>query len=153
MLAHNNISHVAYNKVGAPPPPPPPPGPGGAKRPIVQAANNGPSRKQLRHYPQVKIRNFQWQKIDKAKTEQTIWMLEGVNEDEIEDMLDQDGVFSQIEELFPVKSNTVFEEKMRQKQMEKKDAVRFLSKDKSRNISKCHIQSFGVLGCMLTVVL
>lgn len=63
-------------------------------------------------------------------------MLDGVNEDEIEDLLEQDGVFSKIEELFPVKSNTVFEEKMKQRQAEKKDAVRFLSKDKSRNISK-----------------
>ncbi|KAJ2962598.1 hypothetical protein NQZ79_g2242 [Umbelopsis isabellina] len=62
-------------------------------------------------------------------------MLDGVKEDEIEDLLDADGVFSQIEELFPVKANTVFEEKMRQRQKEQKDAVRFLSKDKSRNIN------------------
>lgn len=106
------------------------------KRPVAQATPAGPSRKQLRHYPQIKIRNFQWQKIEKSKTDQTIWTLEGVNETEIEDLLDHDGVFAKIEELFPVKSNTVFEEKMQQRQAEKKDAVRFLSKDKSRNMSK-----------------
>jgi hypothetical protein len=115
----------------------------------VQATPTGPTRKQLRHYPQVKIRNFQWQKLDKAKTDKTIWMLDGVKEDEIEDLLDADGVFSQIEELFPVKANTVFEEKMRQRQKEHKDAVRFLSKDKSRNISKCCFKVVAAENCTL----
>lgn len=96
----------------------------------------GPLRKELRHYPQVKLKNLQWQKLDARGVEETIWKLEDVDENELEDDLDKHGVFEKIETLFPAKVNTFFEKKLKAKVEEKKDAVKFLSKEKSRNISK-----------------
>jgi hypothetical protein len=95
----------------------------------------GPLRKELRHYPQVKLKNLQWQKLDARGVEKTVWKLEDVDENEIEDDLDKHGVFEKIETLFPAKINTFFEKKLKAKVDEKKDAVKFLTKEKSRNIS------------------
>lgn len=96
----------------------------------------GPLRKELRHYPQVKLKNLQWQKLDARSVDNTIWKLEDVDENELEDDLDKHGVFEKIETLFPAKVNNFFEKRLKAKIDEKKDAVKFLSKEKSRNISK-----------------
>lgn len=96
----------------------------------------GPLRKELRHYPQVKLKNLQWQKLDARSVDNTIWKLEDVDENELEDDLDKHGVFEKIETLFPAKVNNFFEKRLKAKVDEKKDAVKFLSKEKSRNISK-----------------
>lgn len=74
--------------------------------------------------------------MDARGVEKTIWKLEDVNELELEDDLDKHGVFEKIETLFPAKINTFFDKKNKAKIAEKKDAVKFLSKEKSRNISK-----------------
>jgi hypothetical protein len=96
----------------------------------------GPPRKELRHYPQVKLKNLQWQKLDARSVDKTIWELEDVDENELEDDLDKHGVFVKIETLFPAKVNNFFEKKLKAKIDEKKDAVTFLNKEKARNISK-----------------
>ena len=96
----------------------------------------GPLRKELRHYPQVKLKNLQWQKLDHRGVEKTIWIMEGVNEDELEDTLDETGVFAKIENLFPAKVNLFFEKRLKAKIEERKDALKFLTKEKSHSISK-----------------
>lgn len=68
--------------------------------------------------------------------DKTIWVLETVDENGLEDALDEAGVFSKLEDLFPAKVNLFFERKLKAKIEERKDAVKFLSKEKSRNISK-----------------
>ncbi|KAG0177062.1 hypothetical protein DFQ29_005302 [Apophysomyces sp. BC1021] len=117
---------------GGPPPPPPPPG---ARGPSAPPIPTGPLRKQLRHYPQVKLKNLQWQKLDARGAEKTIWILHDVDEDQLEDRLDETGVFTKIEDLFPAKINTFFERRLKSKIEEKKDAIKFLNKEKSRNIN------------------
>ncbi|KAI8096734.1 formin homology 2 domain-containing protein [Halteromyces radiatus] len=117
---------------GVPPPPPPPPG---ARGPLVPAVPLGPLRKELRHYPEVKLKNLQWQKLDARNVEKTIWTTQTVDEDALEDALDENGVFTKIQDLFPAKVNTFFERRLAKKAEEKKDAIRFLAKDKGKSIS------------------
>lgn len=110
--------------------------PGAPKGPMAPAVPLGPVRKELRHYPQIKLKNLQWQKLDARGVNNTVWVLNGVNETEIEDDLDKFGVFEKIVTLFPAKANNFFEKRIKAKVEEKKDAIKFMSKDKSRNISK-----------------
>lgn len=119
---------------GAPPPPPPPPGTKGPNVPAAPIA--GPLRKELRHYPKIKLKNLQWQKLDARSVQKTIWLLENVDEDELENALADGGVFEKIEDLFPAKVNLFFEKRLKAKIEERKDAIKFLAKEKSRNISK-----------------
>jgi hypothetical protein len=79
---------------------------------------------------------LQWQKLDFLHIENTIWKLDDVDEMEIEDDLDKTGTFEKIESLFPAKVNLFFERRLKVKIEEKKDAIKFLSKEKTRNISK-----------------
>lgn len=120
--------------------------PGAPKGPMAPAVPLGPVRKELRHYPQIKLKNLQWQKLDARGVNNTVWVLNGVNENEIEDDLDKFGVFEKIVTLFPAKANNFFEKRIKAKVEEKKDAIKFMSKDKSRNISKvkkiCKIRLF-----------
>jgi hypothetical protein len=102
---------------------------------MAPAVPLGPVRKELRHYPQIKLKNLQWQKLDARGVNNTVWVLNGVNENEIEDDLDKFGVFEKIVTLFPAKANNFFEKKIKAKVEEKKDAIKFMSKDKSRNIN------------------
>lgn len=109
----------------------------GAKGPNApNAPITGPLRKELRHYPNTKLKNLQWQKLDARGVDKTIWVLDTVDENGLEDALDEAGVFSKLEDLFPAKVNLFFEKKLKAKIEERKDAVKFLSKEKSRNISK-----------------
>lgn len=82
----------------------------------------------------MKLKNLQWQKIEFRSIGSTIWKLEGVDENEIEDDLDKTGVFKKIDDLFPAKVNLFFENKLKLKLEKKKDAIKFLTHDKSRNI-------------------
>lgn len=118
---------------GVPPPPPPPPGPGGPGAPAAPVT--GPLRKELKHYPNIQLKHLQWQKLDVRKIDKTIWLLEEVNEDELEEMLATQGIFGKIEDLFPAKVNLFFERKLKAKIEERKDAVKFLTKEKTRNIN------------------
>jgi arginine deiminase len=97
-----------------------------------------PSRKVLHHYPQVKLKNLQWQKLDAKTTEQTIWHTKNQEtHDTLENILDEKGAFEKIESLFPAKVNTFLEKKLQQKKsIVHPDTVRFLSKEKNKNISK-----------------
>ncbi|KAI8072909.1 formin homology 2 domain-containing protein [Gongronella butleri] len=117
---------------GAPPPPPPPPGAGGPRLPTAPL---GPVRKELRHYPEIKLKNLQWQKMDARNVEKTVWKAQVVDESALEDSLDDKGVFASIQELFPAKTNTFFERRLAKKVEDKKDAVHFLTKDKAKSIS------------------
>ena len=56
----------------------------------------------------------------------------------MEKILNEKGAFGKLEELFPAKVNTFLEDRrIKQKNaIEKNDSVRFLSKEKNKNISK-----------------
>jgi arginine deiminase len=98
-----------------------------------------PSRKVLRHYPQVKLKNLQWHKLDAKSAEQTIWHAKNQeNHDTLEKILNEKGAFEMIENLFPAKVNTFLEKRLQQqkKLVVQTDTVRFLSKEKNKNISK-----------------
>ena len=84
--------------------------------------------------------------MDHRGVDKTIWLLEGVDENELEDTLVDNGVFAKIDDLFPAKINLFFEKRMKAKIEERKDAVKFLTKEKSHNISKFYIYTF--LLCM-----
>ena len=74
--------------------------------------------------------------MDHRGVDKTIWVLEGVDENELEDTLVDNGVFAKIDDLFPAKINLFFEKRMKAKIEERKDAIKFLAKEKSHNISK-----------------
>ncbi|KAI8971225.1 formin homology 2 domain-containing protein [Pilobolus umbonatus] len=119
--------------VGGIPPPPPPPG--APRGPILPAVPTGPPRKMLRHYPQTKLKNLQWQKLDSRQINKTIWQLEDIDENKIEDDLNDSGAFEKIETLFPAKVNLFFQNRQKAKVEEKKDAIKFLVKNKSYSIN------------------
>ncbi|KAI9249024.1 armadillo-type protein, partial [Sporodiniella umbellata] len=125
---------------GGPPPPPPPPG--GARGPMIPSAPTGPLRKELKHYPQIKLKNLQWQKLDARGVNNTVWVSGEMDEEELEENLDKFGVFENIVTLFPAKANNFFEKRMKAKVEEKKDAIKFLSKEKSRNINLAILPKF-----------
>lgn len=55
----------------------------------------------------------------------------------LEDKLDKSGVFHTIEDLFPAKVNTFLERKLQSKRLDtENDSIKFLTKEKNRNISK-----------------
>ena len=86
----------------------------------------------------MKLKNLQWQKLDAKTVEKTIWHVENRDHDSMEEILNEKGAFGKIEELFPAKVNT-FLENRRIKQnnaTEKNDSVRFLNREKNKNISK-----------------
>ncbi|KAG2233169.1 hypothetical protein INT48_005007 [Thamnidium elegans] len=98
-----------------------------------------PLRKQIQHYPQVKLKNFQWKKMDANAAENTIWNMD-IGEDDgfMQDALKKQGAFEKIEALFPAKVNTFLEKRLAQTNnntVVKNDSVKFLSKDKNRNIN------------------
>ncbi|KAL7308771.1 hypothetical protein PS15m_011936 [Mucor circinelloides] len=113
---------------GMPPPPPPPPGPGGPNAPPMPVA---PSRKILRHQPNVKTRALQWTKIQANFVGKTVWGANDVDEVALEDELDTLGIFNSIEELFAQK---VIERKKRMLK-EKKEEIRILDAKKAYNIN------------------
>lgn len=118
--------------VGIPPAPavniPPPPG---ALYPL---------RKEIQHYPQIKLKNFQWKKLDAGATKNTIWNMEE-DDGSIQNALKVEGAFDKIETLFPAKVNTFLERRLAaqmagQTSVVQDESIKFLSKDKNRNISK-----------------
>ncbi|KAL9555089.1 hypothetical protein MBANPS3_002512 [Mucor bainieri] len=111
-----------------PPPPPPPPGPGGPNAPPMPVA---PSRKILRHQPNVKTRALQWTKIQANFVGKTVWGANDVDEVALEDELDTLGIFDSIEALFAQK---VIERKKRMLK-EKKEEIRILDAKKAYNIN------------------
>lgn len=55
----------------------------------------------------------------------------------LEDKLGKSGVFHTIEDLFPAKANTFLERKLQSKKTDtENDSIKFLTKEKNRNISK-----------------
>lgn len=110
---------------GLPPPPPPPPG---FNAPAMPTA---PSRKILRHQPNVKTRALQWTKIQANFVGKTVWGANDVDELALEDELDTMGIFNSIEELFAQK---VIERKKKMLK-EKKEEIRILDAKKAYNIN------------------
>lgn len=69
--------------------------------------------------------------------EQTIWSNgDSANKDDLETKMFNAGVFQSIDTMFPAKTNTAFDRKLKAVAGEKKDAVKFLSGNKSRSLSK-----------------
>lgn len=90
-----------------------------------------PSRKILRHQPNVKTRALQWTKIQANFVGKTVWGASDVDEVALEDELDTLGIFNSIEELFAQK---VIERKKRMLK-EKKEEIRILDAKKAYNIN------------------
>lgn len=85
----------------------------------------------------MKLKNLQWQKLDAKAAEKTIWRVEDQDHDSMEEILSDKGAFDKLEELFPAKVNTFLENRrIKQSATEKNDSIRFLSKEKNKNISK-----------------
>lgn len=135
--------------LGIPPPPPPPPPPPGssssastAPPTIIPPVPQAPLRKTMQHQPQMKLKNLQWQKLDAKNVDKTIWSAKSNSnkndgDTDLEEKLYQSGVFQNIDTMFAAKTNTSFDRKLKAMTNEKKDAVKFLSGNKSRSISKC----------------
>ena len=118
------------------PPPPPPPSLGGATPNVPVPPLLVPARKELHHYPQVKLKNLQWQKMDARATCQTFWDTNNHSEN-LEEKLNEKGVFDTIECLFLAKVNHFLEKRLQSKKTDvENDSIKFLKKDKNRNISK-----------------
>ncbi|KAI9317621.1 hypothetical protein BX666DRAFT_1857292, partial [Dichotomocladium elegans] len=151
-----------------PPPPPPPPPPAaasGSKSPASKTGTNlfalwlldtvppvpgVPKRKELNYYPATKLKNFQWQKIHDNRVENTVWALEGVDEKEFEEVLARSGAFEKLDMTFPAKVNTLFERKIKAKLDDRHDAIRFLSKEKSRSLIDDELCTDTFLGNLIT---
>jgi hypothetical protein len=133
--------------------PPPPPSLGTATNPLtpdIPAApiSTTPARKELHHYPQVKLKNLQWQKLDVKKTNQTLWDTENSNlHQKLEERLKEKGIFNTIESLFPAKENKFLEKRLQIKKIDvDNDLVKFLTKDKNRNINIAILPQIKQLG-------
>jgi hypothetical protein len=94
-----------------------------------------PMRNELQHCPKTRLKNLQWQKLDFQKLPDTIWGTDDIWQDELEVKLNNKGVFDTIETMFPAKINTFFEKRSIKKPEETK-TIKFLTRDKSKNISK-----------------
>ena len=120
--------------------PPPPPPMIGQIKPVVSTSSVllTPLRKEIQNYSQVKLKNFQWKKLDPRVAEKTIWDMDHEEDVHMEETLKVEGAFQKIEALFPAKVNTFLEGKKfaNQKAEIKNDSIKFLSSDKNRNISK-----------------
>jgi hypothetical protein len=127
--------HIGSN---IPPPPPPP----GQIKPIAPTPPTvmTPLRKEIHHYPQIKLKNFQWKKLDVREAEKTVWNMDD-DDSTLEETLKAQGEFEKIDALFPAKINTFLERKLaqtNQKATVQNDAIKFLTKEKNRNISKVY---------------
>ncbi|KAI8989404.1 hypothetical protein BDB01DRAFT_848579 [Pilobolus umbonatus] len=160
MLKNLAITEKAEPSLPPPPPPPPPPpstdsgstsltspvNKGDTSTSTPSLNNNIPNdstlygqnvssnitlgRKELHHYPQVKLKNLQWQKINVQSTDQTIWNTDNIL-DNIEETLNESGVFEIIEGMFPAKVNTFLGKKKESRNV----SEQFLSKNKNKNIN------------------
>jgi hypothetical protein len=155
-LGHTQIYYIDLSGPPAPPPPPPPTPAAGISKPHIPTAPAPPLiipslRKEIRHYPQVKLKNFQWKRMDAGTAEKTIWKMEDNTEEDdlsMEKALKEHGAFEKIEALFPAKVNTFLEKRLAaQNNLKadiKNDAINFLSKDKNRNISTYLYVTLGI---------
>ncbi|KAI9280811.1 hypothetical protein BY458DRAFT_531768 [Sporodiniella umbellata] len=102
------------------------------KIPIPPAS--APSRRELTYYPQNKLKHLQWQKLDSISTKQTVWESEEDLQPIFEDALGTNGAFDMLDTLFTAKSNDLFERRLQSKQEAENEAIKFLKKEKNRNI-------------------
>lgn len=123
----------------AAPPPPPPPAPPGVPMPppppgapTAPLAPIGPSRKIIRHQPNVKTRAIQWTKLHSNAVNRTVWGSSDVDELALEDELENLGIFDSIESLFAQK---VVQPKKRVVKEEKKE-IRIIDQKKGYNMSE-----------------
>ncbi|KAG1446827.1 hypothetical protein G6F56_009453 [Rhizopus delemar] len=145
-LLPSSVSTPESTPSNLPPPPPPPPPSSGAQPTVPVPPLIVPSRKELNHYSQIKLKNLQWQKMDMRTTHQTLW--ENNNEtlqQNLEDTLNKKGAFDIIETLFPAKTNDFFEKRL-YKQEAENDSIKFLKKEKNRNINIAILPQIKQLG-------
>ncbi|KAF7724667.1 Diaphanous [Apophysomyces ossiformis] len=135
----------------SPPPPPPPPPPAPPPPPSLMAkvaasstdCISGPNiippvpkaltRKELRYYPEMKLKVLQWQKLNQGETENTVWCSPDTNDSQIEQVLYDAGVFEELQTTFPVAVNpTLPKQKSESKDIQ--STITFLSKEKRRDI-------------------
>lgn len=119
---------------GAPPPPPPPSAPS-----APNGANTIALRKQLKHLPGVKTRQLQWQKLNANHIGSTVWktVTSADKDDALEELLDIEGIFNRMEEVFAQK--IIASKKLVKK--EKRQEICIIDSRKAYNISKymCNI--------------
>ncbi|CAO3596601.1 unnamed protein product [Absidia cylindrospora] len=120
-----------------PPPPPPPPSSGLANAPPPPPMLI-PSRKTLRHQPDVKTRALQWTKMQANFINKTVWASKDVDELALEDELDSIGVFDSIQELF---AQRVIQQK-KQLRKERKHEICILDSKKAYNINIALLAKF-----------
>lgn len=83
--------------------------------------------------------------MDARATCQTFWDTNNHSEN-LEEKLNEKGVFDTIECLFPAKVNHFLEKRLQSKKTDvENDSIKFLKKDKNRNISK-HQKCVGFKG-------
>ncbi|KAI8877777.1 actin-binding FH2 [Backusella circina FSU 941] len=96
----------------------------------IPILNISPNSRELRRAPQKKLKTFQWQKLEYQKISDTLW-----SDDRFDKLELADEEFDKLETLFFAKTNTFFEKRSKKKLAER-PKIQFLTKDKSRNISK-----------------
>ncbi|ORZ12691.1 hypothetical protein BCR42DRAFT_467822 [Absidia repens] len=119
-----------------PPPPPPPPSselPNAPPPPMPI-----PTRKTLRHQPDVKTRALQWTKMQANFINKTVWASKDIDDLALEDELDSIGVFDSIQELF---AQRVIQQK-KQHSKERKQEICILDSKKAYNINIALLAKF-----------
>lgn len=129
---------VGPNSSGAPPPPPLP----GA--PIPSFAPLPPTRKVIRHQPNVKTRAIQWTKMQANFVGKTIWGTNDIDEIALEDELDTLGIFETVESLFAQK---VVQTKKKAPTAQKKE-IRILEDKKAYNINITILSKLKHMSCL-----
>ncbi|KAF1806704.1 hypothetical protein FB192DRAFT_1271756 [Mucor lusitanicus] len=115
-------------------PPPPPPPPSAPSPPNAPGAMNMLApRKHLKHLPAVKTRQLQWQKLNANHIGSTLWKssADAEKEEALESLLDAEGIFNRMEEVFAQK--VIATKRMAKK--EKRQEICIIDSRKAYNIS------------------
>lgn len=116
-------------------PPPPPPPPSAPSPPNAPGAMNMLApRKHLKHLPGVKTRQLQWQKLNANHIGSTLWKssADAEKEEALESLLDAEGIFNRMEEVFAQK--VIATKRVAKK--EKRQEICIIDSRKAYNISK-----------------
>lgn len=91
-------------------------------------------RKHLKHLPAVKTRQLQWQKLNANHIGSTLWKssADAEKEEALESLLDSEGIFNRMEEVFAQK--VIATKRMVKK--EKRQEICIIDSRKAYNISK-----------------
>ncbi|OAD75627.1 hypothetical protein PHYBLDRAFT_64532 [Phycomyces blakesleeanus NRRL 1555(-)] len=102
--------------------------------PIV---SSGLNRKHINYIPSIKLKNLQWKKLDAHRVQDTVWSQNTLQDNTLESILKDTGVFDTIEKMFPAQANTFLErtQKRIQEGKSERKLIKFLSKEKSQKIN------------------